>query len=99
MKLAVVLLCMAFVALSTAVPVEHIKLGNTVYTIPYGAKYNSRVQREFQGLNERRYESTGGRYTEMYLDEVDGKESQTKPTKKSKSLLAKLTGELRKILI
>lgn len=73
MKFELVILCMAFVAMSTAVPVQYVRVGNRLYVIPDGNTmpgFGTRFQTNFQDdIDEDRLKFDGPRFQEVSLDE------------------------------
>lgn len=64
---------MALVALSTAVPVQYVRVGNRLYVIPDGNTmpgFGTRFQRDFQDdIDDDRLKFDGPRFQEVSLDE------------------------------
>lgn len=99
-----VILFLAFVALSTAFPVEHLRIGDKSYAIhPYIGGFNSRIQRENGSENDRRF---GSQFTDAggpvgnTPTGITPLEKHTQPeetTDKKKSFASNLARKLQKL--
>lgn len=101
MKLA--LLFLAFVGFSqlvSASPVEYIQLGSKTFTVPDSGRWNSRIQKEFEGFGEKRY-NTGARFAEPEDDysitPLKKHVTPVEPMEKSNSFVSQLSRKFRKI--
>lgn len=96
---------MTFVALSTAIPVEHLRIGEKSYAIhPYIGGFNSRIQREFGSENGRRFGNADSQFTDAGVpvsqSGITPLEKHTQPTEtteKKKSFASKLARRVQKL--
>lgn len=102
MKLALLLLAfVGFSQLASASPVEYIRLGSKTFTVPESGRWNSRIQKEFEGFGERRYRYTGARFAEPEDDysitPLKKHITPVEPMEKPDSFVSQLSRKFRKI--